>query len=143
MATNHIQYEKELDKVVQDIKDQIADVEKELVENIFEILTGSPPYGTPVKTGWASAGWRVSLNSPTPGAVGKMGNVSVSKSQGEKSLDRFLSMKDLSKISHIFIDNRVPYIIDLNNGTSQQAPEDFVDMAVQMGRALLTRKRIR
>lgn len=143
MGTNLSHALAELDFLSQHIYKQVQDIEKEFVEDIFDILTGPPMKGTPVDTGWASANWIVSVNSPVSGSVADTGNVSGAKGVSEDSLANLMSM-DLRNISSIFITNRVSYIDLLNNGThSKKAIPMFVESAVQDGRTLLKSKRIR
>ncbi|MCP4341364.1 MAG: hypothetical protein GY799_21415 [Desulfobulbaceae bacterium] len=143
MGTNYIAYAKELERERDKTKRGIERVTKELVEDIFNMLTGSPPFGTPVKTGWASAGWRVAMNAPTRGAVKDTGNVASARTFSARSLSNFLNLKDFSTLRRVFIDNRVSYITKLNNGSSKQSPSDFIDLAVQYGHAKLYGKRIK
>jgi len=55
MGTNLTQANAELDQLVEMIDKEVQKVTKELVETIYDILTGPVPAGTPIKTGWASA----------------------------------------------------------------------------------------
>ena len=142
MGTNLAQASKEMDDIATMIHKEVDKVTKELVETIYDILTGSPPYGTPIDTGWASANWMINAGMPTPGTVADEGSASTAKKNSQNSLATFLN-SDLSGVDSIYIDNRVSYIDKLNNGTSDQSPRDFVELAVSIGRALLTRKRIR
>jgi len=143
MGTNLSQAMAEMTQIADMIHGEVQKVEQDLVEIIFDTLVGNPPEGTPVDTGWASANWVVSVNSPIGGSVPDKGNVSGAKGVSESSLTTFLST-DLSNISSIFITNRVSYIEALNNGTaSQQSNMDFVDLAVQKGTVLISGKRIR
>lgn len=141
MGTNLTQATIELTDLTTKIQNAIQSVEKEIVENVYNNLTGSPPYGTPIKTGWASANWVVSAQIPTGGQVADKGSVSTAKSHSQGTLATFLS-SNLNECYTVFIDNRVSYINKLNNGSSTQSPADFVDLSVQAGAALLTRKRI-
>ena len=142
MGTNLTQALGELDLLKERIHNSVNQVEIELVTKIFDRVIGSPPLGTPRDTQWASAGWRISLNRPTPGVVGEKGDVTTARSSQSKSLSSFLTA-DLSKIDSIFIDNRVPYIEELNDGSaSKQSIPDFVDVAVYTSYRSLQSKRI-
>ena len=143
MGTNLTQANNELDQLAKIIHEEVQKVEKELVENIYNTLTGAPPDGTPIDSGWASSNWMVSIGKPTSGVVPDRGSVSSMRKTSKNSLMNFLS-SDLSTVSSIFVDNRVSYINLLNDGNhSNQSHTDFVDLAVLNARASLTRKRIR
>lgn len=142
MGTNLRQALEDLKKLEEEIIKEIKDIEVELVTTIFDRLKGLPPTGTPRDTHWASAGWRISLNRPTPGQVKDKGNVNAARTYQKKSMDRFINT-DCLKMKKIFIDNRVPYIDDLNDGTaSKQSYTDFIDLAVQAGYMKVKRRNI-
>jgi len=141
MGSNSKSFKSDLNKIEKAINKEITASAQNLVEQIFLGLKEVPPIGTPVLTGWARAGWRVSLNSPTAGEVGLTGNPGPAETKSKRSLKAFLSRKTLSKVSSIFIDNRVPYISLLNEGTSTKSPPAFIEMAIQRGIALTRKKR--
>jgi hypothetical protein len=80
---------------------------------------------TPVDTGRARANWGVEIGQPftreldstDPGGVGTI-------SQN----NRLIAQRKFPDA--IFISNNVPYINELNDGSSAQAPAGFVEMAV-------------
>lgn len=78
---------------------------------------------TPVDTGRARANWLPSLNVPR----------SDKKEPGQKeSVDSVLSAYKVTDT--IYLTNNLPYIERLNEGSSQQAPEGFVEAAVDAGK---------
>lgn len=92
--------------------------------------------GTPVDTGRARSNWRVSSGSPVSGAreaysPGKGGSTSGPNTQGALAQGREAIQADRS--GTIYISNNLPYIGELNDGTSAQAPAGFVQIAVQTG----------
>ncbi len=85
--------------------------------------------GTPVDTGWARANWIPSMGgeaATTPS--GTKTSVGVAEASVQSGLGTLLNYKLLS--GSVFITNNVPYIIKLNDGTSQQAPKGFVQAAI-------------
>ena len=94
---------------------------------------------TPVDTGRARSGWVVSLDAPAdspdkpyaPGDKGSTGaqNAAAALAQGQAVISRYQSGRN----SSVHISNNVEYIGELNNGTSAQAPAEFVEKAVQAG----------
>jgi len=142
MTSNVKAFQKELNKMKKAIKREVTLSIQNVVEQIFVELRSSPPIGTPVKTGWARAGWRISLNTPLYGPVNNKGSVSTENTKAKNSLKTFMNRKTLSNISNIFITNRVSYIELLNNGEhSKQSPKLFIELATQRGMALAKKKR--
>ena len=82
---------------------------------------------TPVDTGWAASNWLPSVGKPIEGAAGSRQNVSTEAQ--ERGVREIASWK-LEK-GPIFIVNNVPYIGDLNNGHSKQAPAGFIEIEIQ------------
>ena len=94
--------------------------------------------GTPVNTGRARSNWLVALGVSrkeeiepyAPGerlGIGEGANAQGALAQGAGVIGIRRSGQD------VFISNSVSYIEDLNSGSSQQAPANFVEQAVQAG----------
>lgn len=97
--------------------------------------------GTPVDTGRARSNWIVQINAAAPGEVSsgsfdRSGQGAISQGQG--AIAGFKVRKDRS----IHITNNVPYIGQLNDGSSAQAPANFVQAAVAAGAAAVRSSRI-
>ena len=96
---------------------------------------------TPVDTGRARSNWIVRLNSP---ATGEVGEGSIDRggqsaiTQGISAIGGYSIRRDRS----INISNNVSYIGDLNNGSSAQAPANFVGQAVQNGATAVRSSRL-
>ena len=76
---------------------------------------------TPVDTGRARSNWFASIGSPSG---------QTTEQTSPQTFDN-KSIYDRYKLNQtIFITNNLPYIVPLNNGTSQQAPAGFVDATV-------------
>lgn len=93
---------------------------------------------TPVDTGRARHGWNITVGAPSktvpPEGKYSMPNIN------EHGLETTVTV---TPDQVIYITNRVPYIEDLNEGSSRQAPARFVELAaerVQRGIARLVRK---
>ncbi len=81
---------------------------------------------TPVDTGWARANWLVSLGRPINETAGSRDSVStVAQGAGQARLLVYRLGQD------IWISNNVPYIQALNEGHSKQAPEGWVEAAIE------------
>lgn len=82
---------------------------------------------TPVDTGHARANWQVSIDEPITTelvAVDRGGGVTIAKGTSEA--------QNRKPGQTIYICNNVPYIGALNQGSSAQAPAEFVQLAVRV-----------
>lgn len=107
-----------------------------LVRKVALLADQTLVLATPVDTGRARSNWVVSLGSGTreniepysPGeglGAGESANASAAIAQGQSVIKSY-KLRDGS----IFISNNVPYIGQLNAGTSAQAPAGFIEQAV-------------
>ena len=82
---------------------------------------------TPYDTGWARANWIWSVGVPALATFGSRAAVSV-----QTSVAAVISaILAAARTGKIYVSNNVPYIVDLDEGSSQQAPRGFVRMAVR------------
>lgn len=87
---------------------------------------------TPVDTGWAQNNWLLSVGSPIEETVGTREAVDRSSvTAGVAMVLRYQLMQGV-----VYITNNVPYIQALNDGHSEQAPANFVQMAIQRNVAI-------
>lgn len=89
---------------------------------------------TPVDTGRARGNWQPSLGSPAEGTL----EVGQARDEATAVVAGYVGGRPDSVI---FITNNLPYIVPLNNGSSQQAPPEFVAIAIDS--ALRAAKRAR
>lgn len=106
-----------------------------LALNVNANLRDSPPLGTPIDTGWASANWVPTVGEPftdaaieqvrdpTPAQVAARGQVA------QQGINDVLSWRNQD--GAIFSTNNVPYIQPLNDGHSMQSPRGFVQAAIE------------
>ena len=100
---------------------------------VVDSLASAPSEGgTPVDTGWASANWIPYIGKPRRGTAG---NRPDPKTGGGAS--RSVQLTQASKIllyrhsqGDIVVANNVPYIVELNDGSSTQAPRGFVQAGI-------------
>lgn len=94
---------------------------------------------TPVDTGRARANWLPSLDIPiTEPTEDTLQTVTL-----EETLGRTVALMATRKLGQtVFITNNVHYIGLLNNGSSEQAPKNFVMIAINEGIAFLRRQKI-
>ncbi len=102
--------------------------------------------GTPVDTGLARSNWLVTrvaprqgtINAYSPGerlGIGEQQNAAGALAQGQAAVRSRRPGED------IIIQNNVEYIGLLNDGSSQQAPANFVATAVMAGISAVRRRR--
>lgn len=89
---------------------------------------------TPVDTGRARNGWEITTDTPSA-TIPKEGKYPPPKIQ-EHGLQNIVNV---APEQTIYITNRVPYIEDLNNGSSKQQPARFVERSAARVQAALTK----
>lgn len=105
---------------------------------------------TPVDTGRARSNWIVSINtpfradiepySPHPKASQGSGAGTAEGANAQAALNQGAGVIARVQQGHtVYVQNNVPYIEKLNNGSSLQAPKNFVGRAVMIGVATLRR----
>ena len=108
--------------IIGDLEGAIARVTRKVSLDVTANLVET----TPVDTGWARANWIPSVGQPSESPVGSKESISVVEQALGKT--KVAGFKDISQ--KVFITNNVPYITDLNDGTSKQAPAGFVQNAI-------------
>lgn len=126
----------QIDFIIADLENYTRGEIIALALNVNANLRDSPPGGTPIDTGWASANWVpsigepyndpgiASIKEPTPAQITARAQVA---SNGENDV---LSWKPND--GPIFSTNNVPYIEALNDGHSPQSPPGFVQAAMEL-----------
>lgn len=112
-----------------------ADVERNFVEGVrhtMDVIQETVIRGTPVDTGRARNGFHVSEGAPNMAAPQMIGPFDVT---GEY---RIIENRKVIEASHgadpdFYLQNTVPYITELNAGSSAQAPAGFVEIAIEAG----------
>ncbi len=84
---------------------------------------------TPVDTGFAKASWIPSVGAPVQSVAGS--REAVNRSAQDAGVARLKTYKLGQGVIHIV--NNVPYIADLNDGSSAQAPAAFVQGGIVRG----------
>lgn len=93
--------------------------------------------GTPVDTGRARSNWLVEIGSTPAGTrapyvPGEAGSTGAANTQAalDHAQDTVRGYRGSEHSPEIHITNNLPYIEELNQGSSKQAPENFVEMAI-------------
>ncbi len=88
---------------------------------------------TPVDTGWARANWVPSIGQPAlrdlPSTRPDDAQV-VAGAVAEQQTAKAGILGYALKMGRVFVTNNVPYILDLNDGSSKKAPVGFVQRAI-------------
>lgn len=102
---------------------QIIQLSLEVTANLIET--------TPVDLGWARANWVPTIGQPYDQDVGYANDSADVGAARRKQAEGRIALRGykLTK-GPIFVSNNVPYILSLNEGSSQQAPAGFVQMAI-------------
>lgn len=121
---------KAMDKLQGEVKAAANEAAVFIAQSVVEELARK----TPVDTSTALSSWVVSIKYPTeyrPGAhfYGSLGSTYTASVRATIDAARnILSHKHPGQ--SIWISNNEPYIDDLNNGSSKQAPAGYVDRAI-------------
>lgn len=87
---------------------------------------------TPVDTGWARANWVPSIgrrNPPGDISDPRPAEVAAAKTEQAGGVASLLGYR--LQLGQVRVSNNVPYIERLNDGSSEQAPAGFVQLAIK------------
>ena len=117
-----------LEPRLNDLADRLTNSVELLMTDVITFIGTAVVILTPVDTGFARANWRPSLNAPAPTPI------SFLDPTGTATISRIELVAKLWRVGQTaFITNRAPYIQDLNEGSSPQAVDGFVELAVLEG----------
>ncbi len=117
-----------LGRRLETVASQIAEGTEKLMSEIISEIGKAIVTATPVDTGFARANWRPSLNAPATSPV------SFLDPTGTATISKINTIAKQWRLGEqAFITNQAPYIGRLNQGSSPQAPADFVRTAVERG----------
>lgn len=98
-----------------------------LVYQLFSYIV----MGTPVLSGRARGGWQISVRSPSTSSPIRL------DPDGTNTIgEEIANLKGAGAFLDIFIVNNIAYIDELERGTSQQAPDGMVKVAMSAFRAM-------
>lgn len=114
-----------------------SDVSKRVAFAIVKRLTIS----TPVDTSKALSNWQASIESPiqttiSPHFLGVKGSTKIA-SASKATGNAFRNISSKKPGQDIWIVNNTEYIVDLDNGSSEQSPGGFTDIAKIVARETL------
>lgn len=121
---------KEVERMKQHYENKITSAMKIGIVDALRQVTIS----TPVDTGRARWGWYLSVKVPSPETPPE------GKYSAPKINERMQAIKDNFTVSDtLYLTNNVPYVPDLNNGTSKQAPARFVERSAAIAQQAVNR----
>lgn len=121
----------------------LDEINKVIIEMVIRIDSGVV-FANPVDTGRSRSNWIVSLKSPTSEVVtGEDQGDSASPIGPEMALSQGRNrLKSRKGGDTIYLQNNTSYIEKLNNGSSAQAPANFVQKAIMEGIGSLKNRKI-
>lgn len=122
---NRRRFEVSLDKFAKQVNLDVVTVVKKLALDIFADIVS----GTPVDTGRAMNNWNISIGSIDRSTTEKGGNprsISTAK-QG----NAFRKLSSLQPFQKVWISNHLPYIGFLEDGSSDKAPNGWVEASIR------------
>jgi len=113
-------FAKEINQLARTIQTNVVTLHRQVSVDVVDYVAQA----TPIDTGQASGNWKTTINSPSSvWDQGPSGGPSVSMAAVRAAL------ATLGEGQTVHIVNNVPYIGNLNDGTSTQAPHNFVEIA--------------
>lgn len=129
---NLLEFANRMDKLA----DSLPAIANDIVKKYVPELAADLADATPVDTSTALSNWQVSLNTPARDFID-------AHNYGAFGSTAFVSIMDTYQLAKIaaepgkpgqsyWLSNNTPYIIDLNSGTSRQAPSMFIQATIAL-----------
>lgn len=118
-------------RIIDELETFTEDIIRRLATGIHRELTRT----TPVDTGWARANWIPQLGVPFIGNSQEIEPTpaDVAGAQGLQNAGLAAVVGYRLELGAVFISNNVPYILELNDGSSTQAPPMFIETSIEVG----------
>ncbi|MBX0289721.1 hypothetical protein K3G63_04690 [Hymenobacter sp. HSC-4F20] len=110
------------DQIAAAMKAKVYNVQAGLMRETALRVAGNVSQATPVDEGTARANWNLSAETP---------DLSTSESTTPQSYD---DAQITGKEKMLYVSNGLPYIEKLNEGSSTQAPANFVELGVMLSK---------
>lgn len=110
------------DQIAAALKTKVYDVQADLVRETAIRAAGNIAAGTPVDEGTARANWNLSAEAPDL-------TTTESTTQQNYDIEQFTGEEKA-----LYVSNGLPYIERLNEGSSVQAPANFVEQGVMLAK---------
>lgn len=115
---------------MQKLAGNIAQNERKLLRDVATAIVDKVSGDTPIDTGQASSNWITSLGAPVQHYNPVSKSAPLANGPGVSQAQVRAAVAPVRGGQTIWIANNVPYIVELNRGSSSQAPRDYVDKAV-------------
>jgi len=114
-----------------------------LVKEVALTVHQTVVVATPIDEGHAKSNWRLALGSPLPGTITAYSPNGGAVTNEIAAIEQARGAVRGRKLGQpVSIGNNLPYIGKLNSGSSRQAPEMFVRMALLSGIVKVAKARI-
>ena len=118
---------------VREVKAELDRAVERVVRQLTRNFTVNVFLANPLDTGWSRTNWVPSIGEPAEAperpAARSIQRAIAARPRQLAALERVTSSYTLNQ-GNVFITNNVPYIIQLNQGASAQAPAGFVQMTI-------------
>lgn len=127
---NLLDFAHKMEKLKKEIPLELNKITIKFIEDLLFLLVTR----TPVDTSEALSNWQVSLNSPIDSAIeayfpGEKGDTQSESARAAHDKGRIvLQTKRVGNT--VYISNLAEHIVNLNGGTSAQAPSAFVELSI-------------
>jgi hypothetical protein len=122
MTSNIAEFNAVVDRFTMRVPDKALLLHKKIA---FQAIHGIV-MKNPVLTGRSKGNWQASIGEPA------QGNLDAIDKDGAATISRCIaSLEGLKPYEIIYISNNVPYIVHLEEGSSQQAPAGMVAVTVE------------
>lgn len=132
-----------MDQLSKKVEDDASEIAKEVAMEIVTYLA----YKTPVDTSKALSNWQVGIGSAVTSEINAHSPGNKGSTQGASAATTLniaeSTLKSKKAGQDIHITNNADYILDLDRGTSAQAPSGFKSFAIEAGRAKLRNIKIK
>lgn len=112
-------FAQEMDKLAGIVETNVVKLHRAVAEEVVEFVANA----TPVKTGQAAGNWQTTINTPSSSWTAGNSSAAEAIAQAREALT------SLAIGQTVYISNNVPYIVELNQGSSAQAPAGFVELS--------------
>lgn len=114
-------FAREMNSLANIVAGNIPKLQAQVAQNVVNHVA----LETPVLTGQASGNWKTSIDAPDTSY-----DAGPNPEGGTKSAKMARAVLPSLQLGQtVYISNNVPYIVDLNNGSSAKAPQNFVETA--------------
>jgi hypothetical protein len=129
------------------LADDVPENADKLMRSTVITIVSSVALATPVDTGRARANWKTQIGAPASGTNEAYPKGTAGSSGGPAAAAAINSaVSEMGKYNRsgveVHVTNNLPYIGRLNEGSSKQAPANFVQTAIEAGLRAIRKSRL-